>query len=128
VRDVLVKVCQNQEHVQHSLALIRIRRVGLFQIFHDGERIGQKPFDFGSIELAPLAAAVERMIRSHRCFVKEVDQAQLFGCERGWNCVRASRPPADPLDRSAHQLWKTPLGSDFSIMVRRDYQIFVVAQ
>jgi hypothetical protein len=41
MRDVLVEICQDEEEFEHSVALLRIWRIGAFlEILDDGQRIG----------------------------------------------------------------------------------------
>jgi len=45
VRDVFVQIREDQQQLEHAIALFWLRLVGaFFQIFHCGERVGKQPF------------------------------------------------------------------------------------
>lgn len=80
VGDVFVEVCQNQQQLEHPVALIRIRFGGaFFEIFHDCQRIREQPFQVARIHGAALAAAIESLIGAQERFVKKMIETQLFG-------------------------------------------------
>lgn len=82
VSDILVEICQTEEKLKHTVALLRIRRVGAFlEILDDSQRIREEPLQVHGFHGNPVAAAIERLIGSHERFVEEMIEAELFSNE-----------------------------------------------
>jgi hypothetical protein len=80
VRNVLVKIGQDQKQFEHAVPLFGIWvSCALLQVFHDGQRIGEQPFKVARVQCFALAGAIQRFIRAQECFVKEMVQAKPFG-------------------------------------------------
>ena len=48
MRHVLVKVGEDQQQFQHAVSLSGVWHVGaFFQVFHNCQRVGEKPFETG---------------------------------------------------------------------------------
>ena len=95
MRDVLLQIRDNQQQLQHTVALIRIRPVGAFlEILDDRERVREQPFNAARIERVALAAKLESPFVPDERFVQEMVKAELFGHQAGRNQSSASRPPA----------------------------------
>ena len=95
--DVFVEVRQNQQQLEHPVALIRIRLGGaFFEIFHNRQRIRKQPFQVARIHGAALAAAIEGAIGPQERFVKKVIETQSFGGQSCGNRIGARSFAATP--------------------------------
>ncbi|MGH9735804.1 MAG: hypothetical protein ACRD8A_14585 [Candidatus Acidiferrales bacterium] len=80
MRDVFVKVSQDQKQFQHSIALVRSGAVPrILQIVNDGERVGKQPFQRLGVNSLSHPAALKRLIRADKSFIQKVIEAELFG-------------------------------------------------
>jgi hypothetical protein len=78
VRHVLVKIRENQQELEHAVALVRLRFVGaFFEIFDRGERIGEQPFQAVFRQRGAFTAARQSLVRAQECFVKKVVKAKF---------------------------------------------------
>lgn len=86
---ILMKVGKHQQQFEHS---VPVQRFGiarfLFQVLDDRERVREQPFDIRGIHRAPLAAAVEGLVRAEKCVVQEMLEAELLVCEGRRNRIR----------------------------------------
>jgi hypothetical protein len=83
VRDVFVQVREHQQQVQHALPLFQIGFSHfLFEVFDDGERIRQQPFEIPGRQGAAFAAANERVVCANKRFIKKMVKAKLLVRER----------------------------------------------
>jgi len=82
VRHVLVQVGQDQKELQHAISLIGIRLSCAFlEILHDSQRIREQPFQALWVRGNSAAAAIERLIRSMKGFIKKMIEAKLLAGE-----------------------------------------------
>lgn len=103
VRNVLVKICKDQQQLEHAVALIRIRfSCALFEVFHDRERIGEQPFQIVRVQLFALVRAFKRLIGAQKSFVKKMVQAKLLARESLRKCIRTPGPAAPYVDGGSH--------------------------
>lgn len=92
---VFVKVCQNQQQLEHAIALLGIRiACSLFEILDDRQSVRQQPLDVARAHRFPLAAPRKHVVRPQERFVEEVVEAQPFGRQSGGNHVGARFPSA----------------------------------
>jgi hypothetical protein len=82
MRDVFVKVSEDQEQLEHPVALLRIRfRCAFLEIVHDCERIREEPLETFRVDGLARATALERSVRPDEGLVEKVVEAKLFGGE-----------------------------------------------
>jgi hypothetical protein len=95
VRNVFVQIRENQQKFEHAFALlgVRIGRVFL-EIFDDGQRIREEPFEVPRIHGVALPAASQGMVGANKCLIEKVIEAESFCRESGWDRVGARGPSA----------------------------------
>jgi hypothetical protein len=112
VRDVLVKVGEDQEQFEHPLALTGVGLLGaFFQVVHDQQRVGKQPFESLRIDGTASAAALNRLVGANERLLKEVVEAQLFRSESARNCVGTRPPPTCRQSAHVHDPHPRPLES-----------------
>lgn len=80
VRDVLMKVGQDQKQFEHTLALIGIGLFGaLLEIVDDQQGVGKQPLEGFWIDGMASTAALQRLIGTNERLVQEVVETELFG-------------------------------------------------
>jgi hypothetical protein len=95
VRDVLVEIREDQQQLEHTIALFRLRLVGaLFQILYRRERIGQQPFQTVFGQRRSFTATRESLIGAQERFVEKMIQAKFRAGQRRRRRLRASRTDA----------------------------------
>ena len=78
VRDIFVEIREDQQQLEHAIALFRLRLVGaLFQIFHRRERIGKQPFQAVFRQQGAFTATRESLIGAQERFVEKMIEAKL---------------------------------------------------
>lgn len=88
VRNIFVKIRQNQKKFEHTVALIGIGLSGaFFQILHDHQSIREQPFESFRIDQAARATALQSLIGADEGFVQKVVEAELLACEGKRNRV-----------------------------------------
>jgi hypothetical protein len=103
VRDILVKICKDQQQLEHAVALIRIRVSGAFlEILHDCERIGEQPFQIVRVQLLASMRAFERLVCAQKSLIKKMVQTKLLTRESRWERIRTSEPAAPDMDSGCH--------------------------
>src|SRR5579863_4829299 len=76
VRDVLMKVGEDQEQFEHALALAGVGLLGAFlEVVHDQQRVGKQPFESLRIDGAASAAELNRLVGANERLFKEVVEA-----------------------------------------------------
>lgn len=121
VSNIFVKVGQNQQKFEHSIALFFLWfRGAFFKVFHDSERVRQKPFEALPVDRATRATPLERLVCTDEGFVKEVIEAQLLACEGQWDRVRTRLPSAGNHHRRIHVTPQRAFGHLSPQAVRRD--------
>jgi hypothetical protein len=77
---VFVKVRQNQQQLEHAIALFRIRiACSLFEILDHRQSVRQQPLDVARAHRFPLAAPRKHVVRAQERFVQKVIEAQPLG-------------------------------------------------
>src|SRR5580698_6954996 len=89
VRDVLVEVRENEQKLQHAVALIVVLPGLIVKAGHNGERVGEHCLETDGIDRAARAAALERFVGARERFIEIVVEAVLFGSETLRNLVGA---------------------------------------
>lgn len=80
MRDVFMKIRQDQKQFKHSIALPRVGPLQrLFQIIDDHERVGEQPFQRLGVNSLSDTAALKRLVCSDKSFIQKMIEAQLFG-------------------------------------------------
>jgi len=70
MRDVFMEIREDQQQLEHTIALFGLRLVGaLFQILHGRERIGKQPFQAFFAQWRSFAAARESLIGAQKSFI-----------------------------------------------------------
>jgi hypothetical protein len=83
VRDVFVEIREDQQQLEHAIALFRLGLVGaLFQILHRRERIGKQPFQAVFRQQGAFTATRESQIGAQECFIEKMIQAELRTSQR----------------------------------------------
>jgi hypothetical protein len=112
VRDVLVKVREDQQKLKHAISLVWIRLArAFFEILHDRQCIGEQPFQALRVAGKSPAAAVESLVSPQECFVQEMIQAELLAREGQGNHSCTRRLYANSGYAGAHNTPHT-LGAD----------------
>src|ERR1022692_1020214 len=84
VRDIFMEVCQQEQQLEHSVALFRIGFAGaLLEILDDGQGICQQPFEVRGLHGTALAALIECLIRAQKCFVEKMIETEPLGRKSG---------------------------------------------
>jgi hypothetical protein len=95
VRDVLVEVREDQQQLEHAIALFWLRLVSaLFQILHCRERIGKQPFQILFGQRDSFTATLESLIGAQERFVEKMIQAECGAAQRRRCKLRAPRTGA----------------------------------
>jgi hypothetical protein len=82
VRNILVKICKDQQQLEHAVALIRIRvSCAILEILHDRERIGEQPFQIVRFQLLAPMRALERLVCAQKSLIKKMVQTKLLARE-----------------------------------------------
>src|SRR5260370_41627068 len=103
VCNILVKICKDQQQLEHAVALIRIRiSSAILEIFHDCERIGKQPFQIVRVQLLAPMCALERLISAQKGFIKKTVQTELLTRESRWERIRTPGPAALYVDCGCH--------------------------
>ncbi|HTU33518.1 MAG TPA: hypothetical protein VMF66_06915 [Candidatus Acidoferrum sp.] len=80
MRDVFVKIGEDQKQLKHAIALLRIRTLHtLFEIVNDHERIGEKPLQRLCVDSLADPAALKCLVGSDKSFIQKMIQTELFG-------------------------------------------------
>lgn len=94
MRDVFVKIGQDQKQFKHSIALALVRTLEpVFQIIHDHERIGEKPFQGLRVNSQTAPAALKCLVCPDKSFVQEMIEAEPFGDQGVRDRVATRVPP-----------------------------------
>jgi hypothetical protein len=113
MRNIFMEICQDQEELEHAVALLGIRRIrALFEILDDGQRIGEKPLKVCRLHGNAAAATIERLIGAHERLIEEVIKAELFPCESDWDRAGTPRMAAPFWTGGCHD---PPHGSEVTI-------------
>jgi len=84
VRDVLVEIREDQQQLEHAIALFWLRLVGaFFQILHRCERVGEQPFQALFLQRGTFTATIESLIGAQKRFVEKMVKAKLR-TSQGW--------------------------------------------
>jgi hypothetical protein len=82
MRDILVKICKDQQQLEHPVALTRIWiSCALFKILHNCQRIREQPLQILRLQLLPLVCSFERFICADKRLVKKMVQAKSLSSE-----------------------------------------------
>ena len=82
VRNILVKICKDQQQLEHAVALIRIRvSCAILEILHDRERIGEQPFQIVRFQLLAPMRALKRLVCAQKSLIKKMVQTILLARE-----------------------------------------------
>lgn len=107
VRDIFVQIREDQQQLEHAIALFWLRLVGaLFQILHSCERIGKQPFEALFGQWGPFTATLESLIGAQERFVEEMIEAEFRTGQCRRRRFRAPRTGAVDGDSGFH---RTPL-------------------
>lgn len=80
MRDVFVKIGKDQKQFKHSITLVLVRTLQrIFQIIHDHERIGEKPFQRLCVDSLPNTAALKCLVCPDKGFIQEMIETESFG-------------------------------------------------
>jgi hypothetical protein len=91
VRDIFVKIGQDQQEFEHTVTLFRARFLGaFFQVFHRGERVGEQPFKTFFAQRNAFTATRKGLIGANEGFIEKMIQTQLGAEERGGSRIRAA--------------------------------------
>jgi hypothetical protein len=94
VRDVFVKIRQDQQQFEHAVALLRVGLFGAFlEVVDDQERVGEQPFEGFGVNGAPALAALHGLVCAEKGFVEKVVETKLLCGESARNCVGARIAP-----------------------------------
>lgn len=108
VRHVFVQIREDQQQFEHPVALLGIRILrAFFEIFHNCERISQKPLKAFRINRDASAAAIERLIRALERFVHEMVETKLLAGERLRNRLGTLGPLASYRSFGIHHTPRT---------------------
>jgi hypothetical protein len=79
VRHILVQIREDQQQLEHSIALVfaALGRLDI-QIVHDRQRIGEQPFETDGVNGLAGATPLERLIGPFVRFVEKMIQAKLL--------------------------------------------------
>lgn len=84
VRDIFVEVRQQEQQLEHSVALFRIGFASAFlEILDDDQGVRQQPFEVRGLHGMALAALIERLIRTQKCFVEKMIQTEVLARKGG---------------------------------------------
>ena len=90
VRDVLVEIGEDQEKLEHAVALIGATLDGfVVEAIDDGERVGEEPLESGGVDQFAGAASFESLVSTNERLIEEVIEAKLFGGKTARDRVRA---------------------------------------
>jgi len=82
VRDVLVKIGENQKQLKHAVTLVGIRIArAFFEILHDCQCVREKPLNYFCVRGNAAAATVKRLIGALECLVQKMIEAELLACK-----------------------------------------------
>jgi hypothetical protein len=74
-----VNVRNHQKQIEHALAFVRVGLgCSLLQILHDGQSVRQKQGKRFRVDVPPLPAAIQRLVRSVRCSFEKMLEAETF--------------------------------------------------
>ena len=83
VRDVFVQIREDQQQLEHAVALFRLRFIGaLFQILHRRERIGKQPLEAFFGQRRTFTATLECLIGAQEGFIEKMIQAKFRAAQR----------------------------------------------
>jgi hypothetical protein len=86
VGDVLVQIGEQQQELEHAVALLGLWIAGFFlEIFHDRQRVREQPFDIGGVHGPPFAASAEGLVGAAKRVVEKMIEAELFVCQSAGN-------------------------------------------
>ena len=95
MRHVFVEIREDQQQLEHAIALFRLRLVGaFFQVFHRSERIGKQPLHTLFAERRAFAASCESLVCTQKCFIEKMIEAKLRTNERSGRKLCAPCPGA----------------------------------
>jgi hypothetical protein len=98
MRDIFVEIREDQQQLEHTIALFRLRLVrALFQIFDRRERIGEQPFQTLFGQRRPFTAAREGLVGAQERLVEKMIQAK-FRADQRRRC-RLGTPRTGAMDR-----------------------------
>lgn len=94
VRDVFVEVGEDEEKLEHAVALLGIGLFGAFlKVADDEERVGEQPFERFRVDGMTALAALHGLVGAEKGFVEKVVEAKLLGRESARNRVGAGIAP-----------------------------------
>jgi hypothetical protein len=103
VRHVFMKVCEDQQELEHPVSLHGIWVVCLlFQAFDNRQRVGKQPLESLLTERLPLTAATEGLIGANESLVEKVIEAKLLAHETERNRVGTSTLAATCRNSGCH--------------------------
>jgi hypothetical protein len=95
VRNIFVEIREDQQQLEHAIALVRLRFIGaFFQILHSREGIGEQPFKAFFGQRRSFTATLESLIGAQERFVEKMIQAKFRAAERRRCRLRAPRTGA----------------------------------
>jgi hypothetical protein len=90
VRNIFVEIREDQQELEHAIALLRLRLVGaLFQIFDRRECVSEQPFETFFGQGRAFTATLESLIGAQERFVEKMIQAEFRAGERRRRGLRA---------------------------------------
>jgi len=120
VRDVFVKICEDQQQFQHPVPLLWIWfACPGFEVLDDRKRIRQQPFDIRALQRTPLATSAERLVGAQKRFVEKMVKAEPLARQSRGDRVCTRCPLTAPGD-GGHGITTLPRGK-FQGTRRRAY-------
>jgi hypothetical protein len=109
MRHIFVKVRDDQQQLEHAVALLGIRFAGtFFEILNDGQRVGQQPFEIALLYRIPHAASIEGVVGTVKRFIQEMIEAKLLRRQGGRDRVRARSLATATPNRCVHVTHPNP--------------------